>query len=73
MEIRFVSSLTPDEEEQLAQALLAIVGRVLDPSSVTYAVRIRTTARKVFDRTHPTLASRDDRPRELAEPPGYLF
>jgi hypothetical protein len=73
MEIRFVSSLSPDEEERLAQALLAIVGRVLDPSSVTYAVRIRTTGRKVFDRAHPTLPSRDNRSRELPETSGYLF
>lgn len=42
MDIRFVSSLTPDDEHRLAKVLAQIVGSLLDRSSIAYAIHIRT-------------------------------
>ena len=44
MDIRFVSSLTPDDEDRLAQVLVQIVSSILGRLSIAYAIRIRTTA-----------------------------
>ena len=46
MDIRFVSSLTPDDEDRLAQVLAQVVSSILDRLSIAYAIRIRTTAGK---------------------------
>lgn len=54
MEIRFISSLTPDDENALAPALLAAVGSVLDRFPLPYTVRIVTSGAQVFQHTHPS-------------------
>ena len=46
MDIRFVSSLTPDDEDRLATVLAQVVGSVLDQSSIAYAIHIRTKGGK---------------------------
>ena len=53
MDIRFVSTLTAEDENALAPALLAAVGSLLDRFSLPYTVRIETTGEKVFQHTHP--------------------
>jgi hypothetical protein len=53
MDIRFVSTLTADDENALAPALLAAVGSLLDRFSIPYTVRIETTGAQVFQHTHP--------------------
>jgi hypothetical protein len=51
MEIRFVSSLTAEDENLFAPALLKAVGALLDPLPIAYTVRIETTGAQVFQHT----------------------
>lgn len=53
MDIRFVSSLTAEDENKFAPALLKAVGALLDPLPIAYTVRIETTGSQVFQHTHP--------------------
>ncbi|HWP99584.1 MAG TPA: hypothetical protein VNK92_03855 [Vicinamibacterales bacterium] len=48
MEIRFVSSLTPDDENVLAPALIRAVGALLDPFPIAYTLRVETSGGQVF-------------------------
>jgi len=52
MEIRFVSSLTADDENLFAPALLKAVGALLDQLPIAYTLRIETTGAQVFQHTH---------------------
>ena len=52
MEIRFISSLTADDENLFAPALLKAVGALLDQLPIAYTVRIETTGAQVFQHTH---------------------
>lgn len=54
MEIRFISSLTPDDENAFAPALLKAVGAVLDQFPIAYTLRIETTGTQVYQHTHPS-------------------
>jgi len=54
MDIRFVSSLTPDDENHFAPALLKAVGALLDQLPIAYTMRIETTGAQVFQHTHAT-------------------
>ena len=54
MNIRFISSLTPEDENTFAPALLKAVGAVLDQFPIAYTVRIETTGAEVFQYTHPS-------------------
>ena len=54
MDIRFISSLTPEDENNFAPALLKAVGAVLDQLPIAYTVRIETTGAEVFQHTHPS-------------------
>ena len=52
MEIRFISSLTADDENAFAPALLKAVGALLDQLPIAYTMRIETTGSQVFQHTH---------------------
>jgi len=52
MDIRFVSSLTAEDENFFAPALLKAVGALLDQLPIAYTVRIETTGSQVFQHTH---------------------
>lgn len=52
MDIRFVSSLTAEDENLFAPALLRAVGALLDQLPIAYTVRIETTGALVFQHTH---------------------
>ncbi|HEY2434218.1 MAG TPA: hypothetical protein VGI12_16195 [Vicinamibacterales bacterium] len=52
MDIRFVSSLTAEDENRFAPALLKAIGAILDPMPIAYTVRIETTGSQVFQHTH---------------------
>lgn len=56
MDIRFVSSLTADDEDQLAPALLKAVGSLLDQFPIAYTVRIETISARVYHHAHPSFA-----------------
>jgi hypothetical protein len=53
MDIRFISTLTADDENALAPALIQALGSVLDRFSLPYTVRIITSGAQVFQHTHP--------------------
>ena len=54
MEIRFISSLTAEDENLFAPALLKAVGTLLDQLPIAYTMRIETTGAQVFQHTHAT-------------------
>jgi len=59
MDIRFVSSLTAEDENRFAPALLKAIAALLDPMPIAYTVRVETTGSQVFQHTHPA-------PQEIA-------
>lgn len=52
MEIRFVSSLTAEDEGVFAPALLKALGALLDQMPIAYTLRIETSGAQVFQHTH---------------------
>jgi hypothetical protein len=52
MEIRFISSLTAEDEEVFAPAVLKAVSALLDQLPIAYTLRIETTGAQVFQHTH---------------------
>lgn len=63
MEIRFISSLTADDENMFAPALLKAVGTLLDQLPIAYTMRIETTGEQVYQHTH-ALPERAESPAE---------
>lgn len=59
MEIRFVSSLTAEDENYCAPALLKAVAALLDRLPIAYTVRIETTGAQVFQHAHNGASGRD--------------
>jgi hypothetical protein len=54
MNIRFTSSLTPEDENIFAPALIAAVSKILDLLPIAYMIRIDTSDSKVYQHTGPT-------------------
>jgi hypothetical protein len=52
MEIRFISSLTAEDEEVFAPAILKAVSAFLDQLPIAYTLRIETSGAQVFQHTH---------------------
>jgi hypothetical protein len=52
MDIRFVSSLTAEDENFFAPGLLKAIGALLDQLPIAYTVRIETTGAQVFQHTN---------------------
>ncbi len=52
MDIRFISSLTPDDENRIAPALLAAVASVLDRLPLAYTLRFETVTGRSFQHGH---------------------
>ena len=52
MDVRFVSSLTPDEEERLAPALHELLGNLLDQLPLAYTLQLQTAGGTTLQRTH---------------------
>ena len=57
MEIRFISSLTAEDENICAPALLKAASALLDQFPIAYTMRIETTGAMVFQHTHVTTES----------------
>jgi len=57
MEIRFISTLTADDEGQMAPALMNAVTALLDALPIAYTLRIETLGAQVFQHTHPSAAN----------------
>ena len=56
MEIRFISSLTPEDENTFAPALLKALGALLDQTPIAYTLRIQTSGMEVFQHSNPSAA-----------------
>ena len=52
MNIRFISSLTPEDEDRLAPAVIKAVGAILDELPLAYTLRIETASATVFQHAH---------------------
>ena len=52
MEIRFISSLTGEDEEAFAPAILKAASAFLDQLPIAYTWRIETTGAQVVQHTH---------------------
>lgn len=65
MDIHFVSTLTPEDEDRYAPMVLAAVKAILEPMPITYAVRIVTTNGMAVQHTK---ADQDDAPAVTAAP-----
>jgi hypothetical protein len=53
MQIRFISGLTAEEENELAPALLSAVTTLLDHFPLAYTLRIETSGNRVFQHSLP--------------------
>jgi hypothetical protein len=54
MDIRFISSLTAEDENVFAPALLKAIGALLDQFPIAYTLRIETTGSQVFQHSPAT-------------------
>lgn len=72
MEISFISSLDPEEEERIASMLIAALGAMLDENAFPYTIRVRTSGMKLFQRGYPgtSLVGDDARRPTLPGPKG---
>ena len=52
MNIRFVSTLTPDDEERVAPGVLNALRLILDNMPLAYTIRIETANGRVFQHAH---------------------
>jgi hypothetical protein len=53
MNIRFVSSLTPEDENAIAPVLLNVVSSILSALPISYVIRIDTSDSQVFEHSAP--------------------
>ncbi len=56
MDIHFISSLTPDDEDRLAPAILEAIKPLLELMPIAYTVRIRTSGNTLYQHTRTELA-----------------
>jgi len=54
MNIRFTSSLTPEDESLFAPAILRAISTILDLLPIAYNIRIETSDSQIFQYTSPT-------------------
>ena len=57
MDIRFISSLTAEDEEQFAPVVLKALSAVLDHLPIAYTVRIETIGARTFSHSHTATGS----------------
>ncbi len=55
MEIRFISSVTPEDENVYAPTVLKTITAILDKLPIAYTLRIETAGAQVFQHTHPSV------------------
>ncbi|BCS33172.1 hypothetical protein TBR22_A23990 [Luteitalea sp. TBR-22] len=55
MDIHFISSLTPDDEDRLAPALLEALKPMLGLMPIAYTIRIKTASNTVYQHTRTEL------------------
>ena len=57
MNIRFISTLTAEDEGQFAPAILRAVSALIDTMPIAYTLRIETLDGEVFQHTNPPPSS----------------
>ena len=57
MNIRFTSSLTPDDENVIAPALVKAIAGILDLLPIAYNLRIETSDSQTYQHTGPNTSS----------------
>jgi hypothetical protein len=62
MDIHFISTLTPEDEDRLAPAVVGTIRAILDVLPISYTVRLQTTNGRVF---HHTKAEELGQPHEI--------
>ncbi len=60
MDIHFISSLNPDDEDRLAPVILAALRPMLEMLPIAYTVRIRTSSNNVYQHTKAELQASPD-------------
>ena len=60
MDIRFISSLTADDENRFAPAVLKAVTALVDQLPLAYAIRIETSGAQVYQHTRIVPEERSD-------------
>jgi hypothetical protein len=65
MDIRFISSLTPEDENAFAPALLKAVAALIDQFPIVYTLRVETTGAQVFQHTHSSFDAPIKAPSDL--------
>ena len=73
MNIRFVSTLTAEDEAHFAPALLRAVGSLLDQLPIAYTVRIETSGAEVFQHSHPAASGAYEAPQFENAPIGHAL
>lgn len=66
MEIRFISSLTPDDENAIAPALLKAASAILDQFPIAYTIRVETTGAQILQHSHPAFDAEVSTPPQCA-------
>lgn len=66
--IRFTSSLTPDDENRIAAALLRAMASILDSLPIAYVLRIDTSDAKVYQHTSPLVRAEPTNGSNRAHP-----
>ena len=51
MDIHFISTLTPEDEDRFAPVVVGTIRAILDVLPISYTVRIQTTNGRVFQHT----------------------
>lgn len=75
MDIHFVSTLTPEDEDHYAPAVLNAVKAILDLMPIAYTLRIETANSRVFQHTKSDVGiepASDDLEDEAAFVPGRV-
>jgi hypothetical protein len=72
MDIHFISSLTPDDEDRLAPALIAALRPMLEMMPIAYTIRIRTGNNALYQHTRAELATVEPAVSEGDPPRGPL-
>jgi len=57
MDIRFISSLTPEDEVRLAEGLLAAFTSLLEQWPIAYTLRIEAGESRILQHTHAPAAA----------------
>jgi hypothetical protein len=69
--IRFISSLTPEDEDRIAPAVITAVSAFLDQLPIAYTLRIETSGNAVHQHAH-TNVEEDEPPLQPRKLPASL-